>query len=616
MNKNRNVIKRRILTYENQVRTLSIKVYDEQMPEGWEAVKRNIKVMDKSVWQVLAICHDRDPVGDDFWQPSLEKPHYHIIIRVLNEKRMRVKQALKALGIVFREVVDKSLWENHGVETCKDYANMAVYITHETEEAELDGKEKYEIEEIVSNLTIDEINEVRKGYTRVGKVGKLTTKDWAELAKIASNLGNDLADYDDWVDTLSFDVQDSAKMKTVKRSFDRGMAQKLKSLGTIARLCVFVQSDRNMGKTEAAHKALDKLGVEYIDICAGGTGKFDDLTASTRGIVVDDDTLPHLLAMAGARCCKAYRRGSGNRPWIGDYLIVTSNLTFNEWLEECKIDEKHREAARSRFYICHLEEIEGSGRRVLVCSDYAERGGDDYLDSLDAKYEEFAGYFDESLAEYNSIRTMRKRRNINKKQLTPEEEAAYAAKRAAEKAEREAAEEVEKKSKEAAEKAKKVKEIKEEAERAAKRKDEEFYAKMTLKENDINLKAHEKAHFVWRAEEHRPSTDKPTTGEEIDRVNEIYKEIRTTLHCKARSIWQEQNTTEYGMSRGLLNKPTTKKAALEILEIEKLLLETEEVYDMEGEFHADMVEEFKESVEESDKYYGKIFMYIWNKAAC
>lgn len=67
----------------SNVRTLAIKCYEEQMPEGWESVKIKIKQIDKKYLIVIAIKHDRDPDGDNFWAPSTEKPHYHIIVRVV-----------------------------------------------------------------------------------------------------------------------------------------------------------------------------------------------------------------------------------------------------------------------------------------------------------------------------------------------------------------------------------------------------------------------------------------------------------------------------------------------------------------------------------------------------
>lgn len=423
--------KRKFLNMMSQFRTLSIKVYDEQLPNGWDSVCRIIRsLMNKAELQVIAICHNRDYVTDEYWLPSVEKPHYHIIVRILNNKRMRVNQILNTLGIVFRNEIDKVLWENHGVESCDNYTNMAVYLTHDTAKAINDGKEQYELEELVSNLTIEEIRQIREGYTRVSDaVEKVTPAMLAQLDDDAYKLGCELGDYDAWHGSLPFNVRSSAKMKTVKESYNRGVDEQLKKIGRVYRLCVFIQSPKNMGKTEAAHRALERLGVEYLDVCAGGTGKYDELTPSTGAIVVDDAPITHILAMADTRCCKVYRRGSSNRPWMGDYLIVTSNKTFDRWLDDCGVDYDNRDAARSRFYVCCLGQVEGSGRNVLVCMSRAERGSDDFLQKMDQKYIQFRDLYNDSLAEYHRSRTARERVDINGYIATPSEIAAYNAAR-------------------------------------------------------------------------------------------------------------------------------------------------------------------------------------------
>lgn len=414
MNKNR---KPKKLTYDNQFRTLSIKVYEEQMPKGWEAVKQNIKVMDKSFWQVLAICHDRDPIGDDYWLPSIEKPHYHIIIRVLNDKRARVKQALDALGIVFREQVDKTLWENHGVESCANFTNMAVYLTHETDEAINDCKTKYELFEFVSNLSLEEIKQIREGYTRVSdSLEKVTPRKLAELDLQAYELGCSLGDFDRWYGSQPFSIRSQAKMRTIRESYERGVDERVESGETVARLCVFIQSEKNMGKTTAVKYALQKLGKRYLEISGEKTGKFDRLKVTHDAIIVNDDVCDkHLLNLADSTYVHVYRRNRNNPVWVGDYLIVTSNLSFEDWLWECGIHDKRQvEAARSRFYVCKLVKLEEMSRNLLYCDSQADRGGDDYLAELDRKFVLFRQYFDESLMEYAGTKTgKRKRVDVN-----------------------------------------------------------------------------------------------------------------------------------------------------------------------------------------------------------
>lgn len=391
---------KKTLNMRSSVRTLSVKVYDEQLPQGWDAVKDNIRAIDKGKWQVIGICHDRDYGGDDFWAPAIEKKHYHIIVRVLNGKNARVEQILRQIGIVYRPEVDKSLWQNHGVETCADYTAMTVYLTHETEQAILDGKERYDLEELVSNLTTEEIKQVREGYVRPDMV-KVSTKDMAELDAVAYKLGYELGDFDAWYGDLPFIVRSCAKMKTVRESYERGINKRLESDEIVPRLCVYIQSPQNMGKTHAARKALAQLGSKCLPVGGGGTGKFDRLNVTYDAIVVDDDACPNLLNMADMRYCRAYKRNKDNPPWIGHYLIVTSNLSFGDWAEnKCGIKNKENiKAAMSRFYICHLEEVKGCN--MLICTSPSSRGGVEVKQEIYGMYKAFRDYYNRTLAGYH-----------------------------------------------------------------------------------------------------------------------------------------------------------------------------------------------------------------------
>lgn len=447
MNRNKKVI----LTMRSSVRTLSIKCYDEQMPDGWDAVKQHIKSIDKSKWQVIGICHDRDYNVDDYWEPSVEKPHYHIIVRVLNGKNARVEQILRTIGIVYRPVEDKSLWENHGVESCADYTNMAVYLTHETEQAILDGKEQYRLDELVSNLSLEEIKQIREGYARVSNsTEKVTPRMMAKLDEDAYELGRKIGNFDAWYRALPFSVRKNAGMKTIKESYEMGKSERLEELqegAKIPRLCVYIQGEPGLGKSYAAKYAMQKLGQKFLPI-GEGTGKFDKLKETHGAIIIDDTQCPNLLQMADTSITDAHKRCNGNPLWVGEYLIVTNNDPFEDWLDECGFRSvKKMQAAKDRFYVCHLGKVEGSGRYVLECISPAQRGDDELSQEIDDRYIAFRDYYNESLAEYHSKRRKRdissRLHDLNGYIATPEEIAAYNAKRDEEKEKREAAERAE-----------------------------------------------------------------------------------------------------------------------------------------------------------------------------
>lgn len=390
--------KPKALNHNSQVRTLAIKCYDEQLPQGWENTMRRIKSQPKKLVQILAIKHDRDYVGDDFWQPSTEKPHYHIIVRYVGQdKRMRVQQILRQMGVKYREE-DKNLWACHGVETVGDFAGYAMYLTHETPDAERDGKTLYRIEEIVSNLTLDEIKEIRDGYIRVGQTGKVGKKDMAIRDDEAYKLGLALGNYKKWYGALDFKTRDHTSMKTVRESYYRGVEDRVENDGEVIRLCVFIQGAKNTGKTHACRYAL--AGKRFVEISGGGTGKYDRLKPYHDAILVNDDVAPNLLNMTDNYMCQAYKRCSNNPFWCGRYFIVTSNKDFDQWLEDCGITNgAHVAAMRSRFYICHLAD-DGTGKNRLVCTDVSTRGDKEEQKERAEMFVDFATKANASLREY------------------------------------------------------------------------------------------------------------------------------------------------------------------------------------------------------------------------
>lgn len=372
--------KREYLLPRSTTRTLSIKCYEEQMPKGWKEVKRKIRSRNKSKMQVLAILHDNDPDYGDFWGASSIKSHYHIIVRVIGKSPMYVSTILNELGIIFRNPEDETLWKEHGVESIANFANMAMYLTHETEQAMLDGKTIYDIKKIVSNLEPEEINQIRDGYIRVS-VGKVGNKEMAQLDAMAYELGWNLGDFGEWYGNLSFMERSNSKMRKVEESYYRGVEKRAEMDDQLVRLCVFIQGDGNTGKTYACKKAFN--GKKFIPIEAGGNGRFDDIKPYTEALIINDDTAPNLLPMTDNYICKVYRRNSNNPYWCGRYFVVTSNKSFEQWALSCgekvyedyhnSIYTKEFEALKSRFYICSAQPYKDGGH-ILYCEQPSIRG--------------------------------------------------------------------------------------------------------------------------------------------------------------------------------------------------------------------------------------------------
>lgn len=383
---------------ESSVKTLAIKVYEEQMPHGLQAVIDAIKSADKRIYQVIAIKHDRDYVGDDFFAPSLEKAHYHIIVRINDKSPRKVRTILNLLYIVFRPSVDDVLRDQHGLETIRDFTNYTVYLLHKTEQAINDGKSMYEANEFISNLTPDEITQIMDGYTKVSTTkSRVTLAELIELDKTAYQLGYDLKDFFGWYGSLPFLVRSHSKMRTIEESYYRGVRVRVTTNNKINRLCIYIQGEPDDGKTYASLNALS--GKQVLTIEGGCTGKFDNLQPSTDAIVVSDDTVPYLLNLADNYMCQVYRRNRNNPYWCGNYLIVTGNLSFEEWVKSCGIkSQKHIDALISRFYICHIEK--SFGNKILFCDSPSTRGMAETQAERLERFIIFCERFNETIANY------------------------------------------------------------------------------------------------------------------------------------------------------------------------------------------------------------------------
>lgn len=395
--------KHKVLKAEAKVYAFAIKCYDEQMPGGWKHVVALIKAIDKKGYHIIAIRHDRDLVTDGIWDTATTKPHYHIIIRCTSrDARIRVRTMLKMLGIEFRPGIDDALWKEHGIESIGDYTGYAVYLTHETKDAIEDGKEKYEMWELVSNLELGEIEQIREGYNRLidGKK-RLTTPELEALDKDAKEMGYNMKNFESWYDSQPFIVRSNAKMKTIRESYERGVNIRLQEGSQICRMCVFIHGKPNTGKTYAAEQAL--AGKRQLQIGGGGTGKLDELRCDHEAIIVDDDILPNLLNMSDNKICRAYKRNRNNPPWAGKYLIITSNLSFADWVEKCGIRAKddfgrntaHYDALLSRFCVGRILPSE-AGYNQLYIQSMSTRGSTEVQ-------KERADMMSDFLDKYNAI---------------------------------------------------------------------------------------------------------------------------------------------------------------------------------------------------------------------
>ena len=352
------------LNHTGSTYTFAFKFYVEQITSGdivdlWA----HIASIDKKDFQIIAIMHYKDNVTDGCWKKAIEKPHFHVIGRCTDrKKRVKVDTMLNMLGVYYRPGLDDELWLNKGAETIGSFASYAMYLTHETEEAIRDQKELYDFSELRSNMTAEEIKQIRDGFIRVS-TRKVDMQTFSELDEYAYQLGYEMKNFEQWYNAQPFAVRTSTHMRTIRESYERGVEAKISENAEIVRLCVFIHGKGNLGKTYSTEQTLTNLGKSFLRVNGGGTGKFDKLRADHDAIIIDDDVCPNLLNMSDNYICRAYKRNSGNPAWAGKYFIVTSNLTFAEWCAKCGIDKvlnygtkinPNYSALLSRFYIARI----------------------------------------------------------------------------------------------------------------------------------------------------------------------------------------------------------------------------------------------------------------------
>ena len=398
------------LTMDSKVPDLAIKIYEEQLPDGLEAFFERVRSVDKSDYWVFSIVHDKDLVGDEIFEPACVKRHIHIDVvkqgkdQDGRQDRRKVSTILNMLGIVFRPELDAEIWANHGVERILDLGGSVAYLTHETPDCEKKGKELYPRAEIVSNLDSDEVDQVRDGYKRLTKSKhKATVDEQIKLAQVAYNAGyaGDKS-WREFVATLPFLLQKGSVYNLYRERYQLGVDDRMRERAEVLRLCVFIKGEANQGKTYAAKHAFDGRGFNIVEIGDGGkTGKFDNINEDVDVLIIDDAIINDVLGMADNKVCRVYRRNGFNPYWCGEYFIITSNLSFEDWAKYCGITDRTMDAAKSRFYICEIVE-QGDGRKFLhVPADcISKRGTPEEQEQRRDRFIEFRKQFEKIVNEY------------------------------------------------------------------------------------------------------------------------------------------------------------------------------------------------------------------------
>lgn len=316
-------------------------VYDIVDTKGYyQTLCDRIKAFDPDTYQCLTICHDKDFLEDNFFVPSAEKRHYHLIERFtpkqgIKRVPLKVRTWLNALGLKYRAEYDADLILNKGIETVNDFGAYVDYLTHEDKASVLAGKTRYDRDELVSNLSKESIDEIRKGFTGVVTPHKWDRETFQSICESAFKVGYAGQSYTTFADSIGrFVLYSQSKEKVVRRFYDDGLADRINEHREIDRLCLYIQGSHNFGKSRTAELALEALGISgTLAITNNGTGKFDAVSVANNAIILDDVTGKDMFNLSDQYECRLYKRNSGDAIWAGSYLIVTNNHPFEDWLK-------------------------------------------------------------------------------------------------------------------------------------------------------------------------------------------------------------------------------------------------------------------------------------------
>lgn len=423
----------------SQVRTLSLKFYVEQLMPAADRKKytallqlnnrkanKICKEMEsnycKKFWllvsnfkykdyQVCAIYHNKDLTEseDSPFEVSSKKGHWHVLVWRDSwkkpKKRFRVGTIVRKLGLAYAPKMDSEIWRKHGAEVVEQsIANFFAYLTHETDQAILDGKTAYSRAEVAKNFDDAIANQM---YSYYQKSKKKNSIDWDLLAEEAYQLGLNVGDYDKWVDTkLSIKQQAQVTTRKIHEKYMDGLELGIERIGALTRCSILLHGTGNIGKSYTTFEALKKMNLKVYS-AREKSGKYDGLSAQDQALVFDDVGVSQALNVFDNRAVILHRRNSGDRPWLGNYAIVTTNAEPDEAISSMlgmgvsdvdlmtPTQRATFEALKSRLYICCIKNGE------LFLEKAQHRGDQLSFDLHDKLFIKFKKAFDAELKNYD-----------------------------------------------------------------------------------------------------------------------------------------------------------------------------------------------------------------------
>lgn len=390
-----------IKEYEGKCKVVKDEAYAQIQVIGdkyLDVFKAHIQSADPAI-KIYAIMHDKDTQGDNFFEPSLERRHFHILGKTTASPN-KFRTWCNIFGILYRADYDSELCKNHGLEPIASWSDMCLYLIHGTPQAIADAKYQYPSEDIISNQTLETYNADAQVW--FSSQVKRSDDEIADLDSYFYDLGYKLQPFEDSYGKLSSKLRQNRSIRSLlNESYYRGVSQNIQDEKHVDRICIFIEGESNMSKSYSSLVACQHFGKTYV-VDGGKTGKFDGYDVSTRCLILNDYYLYNLLNIADNNKVQLYKRNSGNPYLCGDIVVVTSNKPFNQWLLDCGVDDKEqRLAMMTRFFqVKMIERPEGGfeGRVVAIPKTFRGDGN-----ALVDKFLEWIKVFNESAASYKRV---------------------------------------------------------------------------------------------------------------------------------------------------------------------------------------------------------------------
>lgn len=199
--------------------------------------------------------------------------------------------------------------------------------------------------------------QLKKEYNKlkIYNEGNDEMKDMKELDKEAYELGYNLKDFNEWYKELDFVLRVDNQFKTIKETYHQGINDRVNQHNEIIRVPIFIEGAPNTGKTYTSEQVLRELGESPFIVKGANTGMYDNFDLKNNSIIIDDTRVSNLLNMCDNYIMKLYRRNANNKIWKGTYIVITSNMSIDEYAYKSGItNQEEIKALKSRMVQCKL----------------------------------------------------------------------------------------------------------------------------------------------------------------------------------------------------------------------------------------------------------------------